>query len=140
MFRSGLSVFLGMVLMMILVMTYQMVLYFTMPDAFPDPEADGAATMSLSFTALLLVLDFATALFAGYFTAAIAGRKEVKHAAALAIVVLALGLLTLVTRFGEEPVVYAVIRTLGVPCLICVGGGIRARQSRPASPIQESAE
>ena len=70
MFRSVLSVFLGFVLMMMLVMTYQMGLWMT-TDIFPTPEqieSGDIPTTPIAINCVLLIIDLLIGLFGGYFT------------------------------------------------------------------------
>lgn len=140
MFRSILAVALGFILMMILAMTYGRFMFSLYPEAQPVLAEDGtlsAGTMSLVFIFVLLALDFANAAFGGYFTAATAGRNERKHANALAILVLILGLLNLVSFLEVVPVAYAVARTFCAPIGVWVGGLLWGSQKATTQRVQE---
>ena len=141
MFRSVLSVFLGFVLMMILTMTFFAVLFSIFPDSFPsleEAEAGAPGTMSFGINCVVLVLDLLSAAFAGYFTAAVAGRKPLEHAGALALLVGTMGLVTLFTMFGDEPIWYQLSRLFGAPVAVAAGGYFRtwqyAEKVPPSSP------
>ena len=136
MFRSVLSVFLGFVLMAIIAISYSTIVFSMFPEVYPLPE-DLAAGIepqySFAATFLLLCLDLLTALGCGYFTAAIARRKEKQHANALAILLLIMGGLTLITTFGMEPIWYALLRLVGAPVCVAMGGIIRYKQRHPST-------
>lgn len=140
MFRSVLSVLLGLLLMGILPGVYVVGLAYLFPGEFLSPEAEEALNDAYYVIAeptpimqgVILVCDFATAVFGGYFTAAIAIVNPKKHAAALAMLIGVLGVVSLVSMYGNEPLPYAAARTLGAPLLVYAGGVLRTRFPRPA--------
>ena len=139
MFRSVLSVFLGFVLMMMLVMTYQMGLWM-MTDIFPTPEqieSGDIPTMPIAINMVLLVIDLLIGLFGGYFTVAIAGESRINHAKALAIVVILMSLASLSQSLAMESTWYVTLRFLVVPIFVVIGGRLRCKQS--STPKPESA-
>ena len=140
MFRSILSVFLGFVLMMMLVMTYQMGLWMT-TDIFPTPEqieSGDIPTMPIAINMVLLVIDLLIGLFGGYFTVAIAGESRINHAKALAIVVILMSLASLSQSLAVESTWYVTLRFLVVPMCVVLGGRLRCKQSSTPNPESAS--
>lgn len=143
MFRSILSVFLGFVLMVILAMTAMGILFTLFPYTPPGPdEIELAEEVLPPVMAILLLMpiELIIAAFGGYFTAAVAGHKEREHAVALATVVFVMGLVSLVSAFGQEPIWYSLTRLVGTPIFVLLGGALRHRQYGRTSAIQVSEE
>ncbi len=140
MFRSGMSVFLGFVLMAILVMSYQMVLWMTMPDIFPTPEqieSGDIPLMPIGINVLMIVVDTLIGAFGGYFSVAIAGGSRIGHALSLAVLVIAMSLLSLSQSLALETVWYLWLRFLLVPICV-VGGGVLRCTQQPSTGATEA--
>jgi hypothetical protein len=139
MFRSGLSVFLGFVLMAILVKSYQMVLWMTMPDIFPTPEqieSGDILLMPIGINVLMIVVDTLIGAFVGYFAIAIAGGSRIGHALSLAVLVIAMSLLSLSQSLALETVGYVWFRFLLVPICVVAGGLVRCKQQPPSGETE----
>lgn len=137
MFRSVLSVVLGFLVMALTTFAYIALLVVAFPDSFSVADESGVAPPpSLAIQLVTLFLDFATAVFGGFFTAAIAGTNPRKHALALAILIGTLGLINTISAFGSEPVVYAWVRTILAPFLVYGGGVLREKFTKPATGLE----
>ena len=134
MFRSVLSVFLGFVLMMILVMTYQMMMSMFAPEALPTAaqlESGTIPSIPVGINLIMLLCDVLIAVFGGYFTVAIAGKSRVGHAKALAAVIVLMSAMTLPMSLGVEATWYVALRFVGVPVCVSLGGRFRCTQYPP---------
>jgi len=76
---------------------------------------------------VLLISDLAVLILGGYATASIAGRAELTHATLLGVAVSVLGLASLLTPWGLDPMWYQVVLlALAVPAAV-VGGSLGIR-------------
>lgn len=141
MFRSVLSVVMGFLVMALVTFAYIALLFMAFPDSFSDADESGAAGLpTVGMQVAMLFFDFVTAMFGGYFTAAVAGSSPKKHAAALAILIGVLGLTNTIATFGTEPVAYAWVRTIGAPFLVYAGGMVRSRFPDAAEAVETVTE
>ena len=143
MYRSVLTVVMGFLVMALITFAYLSLSVILFPDQFPTPYAIHdeyyvVVTPTTAMQVATLVLDFATAVFGGYFTAAIAPTKPRKHALALAILIGVMGLMNTISTFGSEPVVYAWVRTIVAPFLVYAGGILRERIPGPVRAVEKA--
>ena len=89
---------------------------------------DGSVRPTPSYLIVNLAYSFVFALFGGYVAAFLARRQPTVHAAALAVVVLAIGLLSAREGGGSQPSWYPPLLTIGVPVFATFGGYLRALQ------------
>src|SRR5687768_5713203 len=123
--RSILSVLAGVFTSMLLVNLASVVLYAAVPDlraAFERKQVPGPGWVALN---LLLSLAFASA--AGWVTATLARRAEMKHAGALAALITVLNLITLATGKGFPPAWWTAAEGAVGVAGVLLGGWLRAR-------------
>lgn len=116
--RSILSVIAGYLVMAIAIMILFAVWF----------GGDLEATPTTAFLLFSLVYGFAAATAGGYVTALIAGRAEINHAAALAALAVVMGIVSVITAAGREPVWFQIANMVVVVAAILLGGSLRARQ------------
>jgi len=135
MLRSVGSVFAGVLSLLISSFAIEFVvdsmLLRTWPQAFPNEQALAASNPVMALT---LGYSLPCAVLAGWVTARVAGKAEMKHAWALAAVQEVLTVLAMVAHVAPAPNwVWACNLTL-VPLAIVMGGRWRAAQSaKPAA-------
>jgi peptidoglycan/LPS O-acetylase OafA/YrhL len=78
-----------------------------------------------AFMIYSLIYGLMAAIVAGYITALIAGRAEMRHAIALAAVALILGIVSMVMAGGREPLWYQVANLFVVVDGVLTGGFLR---------------
>ena len=94
--------------------------WFRTPAAVPTP----------AFMRFSLAYAFAFAVVAGYLTGVVARRLEMAHAVALAALCALLGLASMVTTAGREPVWYQAANLGFMVAGVLLGGRLRRRQRR----------
>jgi hypothetical protein len=131
MLRSAASVVAGVVTLVISSFAIEFVvdsiLLRTLPHSFPNERALAASNSVMALTLGYTVL---CAVLAGYVTARLAGKSEMKHALALAVVQDLLTLLAMISHVAPAPRwAWACNLTL-VPLAMLVGGKWRAASTR----------
>ncbi len=102
---------------------------------FPPPPEGQMPTISTSYLLLMLLINIGTALIGGYVTATIAGVYRLHHAAVLAGIIFALGMLYLALPAwafpGREifPAWYPLTSGVITPLSLVVGGWWRHRKA-----------
>lgn len=126
MLRSILAVLGGYVTLIIGVTAFFAILLFTNPEMRQmDPTApfDGPAWILWAE----LGVSGVVALFGGYVAAWIAGRQELAHGAALAGLMLVLGLVSVIGESGSKPL-WSSVAVATLPAAVAVlGAALRAR-------------
>jgi hypothetical protein len=118
MWRSILAVVVGYLVMAVAVMVL-FAIAFRAPDQKP----------TVGFMVFAVGYGFVAAIAGGYVTAAIARRAPLAHAAALAVVSAAMGLVSLITSGGREPVWFLGANVVAMIAGVLLGGAMRARRS-----------
>lgn len=125
MLRSILAVVAGYATLFVLATAATVALAFIVPElAAETPEASPPAwyiAFNLAYSALFAVV-------AGYVTATLARREELRHAAALAALILLLGVpYIFIMRGGIQPLWYLVALPLFGAAGAVAGGALKAR-------------
>jgi hypothetical protein len=132
--RSVMAVIAGYVLMALLVMAASTIVGVAFPAAFATQ--DGRPVLpGLGWYAVSLVYSFASALAGGHACARLARRAELAHAAALALLLAALGTSMLLSGSGAEgvPAWWSAGELAAGVAGVLLGGLIRARAKAAAS-------
>jgi peptidoglycan/LPS O-acetylase OafA/YrhL len=87
---------------------------------------DEAQTPTSGFMALSLAYGFVFTIVGGYAAAWIAGRAELAHGAALAVLMAVLGVVSLTLSFGQQPLWYQVALILSPLPAAPLGGWLRS--------------
>ena len=131
MLRSAGSVLAGVLTLLISSFAIEFVvdsiLLHTFPHSFPNQQALAASNAVMAFTFGYTLL---CAVLAGYVTAGVAGRSEMKHALALAVVQDMLTLLAMVKHVAPAPTWAWVCNLTLVPLAVLMGGKWRAASVR----------
>ena len=120
--RSVLAVIAGYFAMMIVVIVLTIVSMkaFHLQSGHPTPV----------YLTLNILYSIAAALLGGCVTAKIARRSPIVHGVALALIMLALSLVTFSTSAGGQPLGYRIFVVIALP-LAAVAGSALTRQPRP---------
>jgi len=119
--RSILSVIVGYLVMAIAIMA----LFAIWFRGKVTPPSDGFMLFSLGY-------GFVFAVVGGYVTAMIAKRSEMKHAMALAVFSVLMGIVSMVASAGQEPFWYQIANMVVMVSAVVLGGYLRVRQVRKA--------
>ncbi|MGI9078804.1 MAG: hypothetical protein ACR2G6_15980 [Gemmatimonadaceae bacterium] len=95
----------------------------------PDAFSETGANESLPLQIVMLGYALLYSLFGGYVTATIAGRAETRHALALAVIHLLLGIFTVAESFERAPLWWHLVYLAVVAPGILLGGYMRANQA-----------
>ena len=95
--RSILTVISGYVVVVLAILALFTICF---RDASPD------TTPSMGFMLFSLGYGFLCAIVGGYITAMIAGRAEMKHAIALAVICVLMGFISMISAAGQQPLLY----------------------------------
>lgn len=132
MIRSGLSILAGFAAMTVCVIGFTLA---AMAVLYPGQPIDAPIDPSTGWIAVNLAYSLAAAVAGGWVTAKIATRSPLGHAAALALIVLAMavvGRFTGGSATGAQPGWYAVaVSAVGVAGVL-LGGWMAARHREPA--------
>lgn len=135
--RSILAVMMSLVIMFILTGIVFQVLTTMMPDLKPTQEQIDSGTMThppTGVTSVVLLLDLIIAAIGGVLSAAIPVDKPIQHTIILSVMVLALGIVALMSTWGMEPIWYALARTVLAPVCIYAGGWLwTAKKAKPTA-------
>jgi hypothetical protein len=98
---------------------------------------DPHAPLQLGFAALSVACGTAFAALGGYLAALIARRLELKHAAAVAVIIAVLALFSLNDQIGYGSVWWEIAALVVMAPAAALGGYLRAKRvRRPAGPAQ----
>lgn len=125
MLRSIIAVILGYVVMFVLTMAMFGVLAVACPDAF---GADRMQFPALPIAFTILGAGFVLAGVAGYVTAWIAQKAEMKHVLALCGLVLVMSVINMVQYLDRQPLWYLLSLTVLGLIGAYAGGMLRVRQ------------
>ncbi len=117
--RSVLSVIVGYLVMAIAIMAL-FAIWFRGKETPPSEE----------FMLFSLGYGFVFAVVGGYVTAMIAGRSELKHALALALLSVLMGIVSMVASAGREPRWYQIANMVVMVSAVVLGGYLRVRKAR----------
>ena len=99
---------------------------------FGMPDSDNMPTPSMGFMPFSIVFGFIFTIAAGYVTALIATRLEIKHVYFLAGVLILLAIVNMITAAGNEPFWYQIVNLITGVAGVLLGGSIRAGQTAKA--------
>ena len=111
MFRSILSIVSGYGVMVLSIMAL-FVIWFRQPDIQP----------SHNFMVFSLAYGGVVAVVGGYVTATIANQSKLKHAIGLAVVVMAMGMVSAMMNRGQEPLWYQ-LSNIAIAVPLVISGG-----------------
>jgi hypothetical protein len=123
--RSILAVIVGYFVTAAGVMATAAVINVLFPLA--SPEAEFARFHSVPWLMLALSTGIVFAIVGGYVAAVIAKRAETKHALALGILMVVLGILTMAIEFGKYPLWYQLALVVVPLPAVMVGASLRVR-------------
>ena len=126
MLRSILAVIVGYLVLAIPVF----ILFFAWfggynPQNLPEP--------GMGFMLFSLVFGFVFAGGGGYVCALIARRSEMNHAVALAALIVAMSIISIISAAGNEPLWYQLATLVIAVMAVLIGGFVRAGQVAKAS-------
>lgn len=128
MLRSALAVLAGYLTMVVAVTGALGFLFLVFHDAFP--QTPGPYTGPAYVLVLELVVALLAAICGGYVCALVARRKPLHHAAALAGLMLALGVVSILGEAGMKPLWSTLSIVLASPLAAISGAWLRGRHGR----------
>jgi hypothetical protein len=119
--RSVLAVLAGFLAMMIvvIVLTFACIAFFHLQSGHPTPL----------YLAINMVYSLVAALLGGWITGRLAGRAPVAHGVALAILMLAMGMMSLLHPAAGQSMLYLVFLATAPP-LVAIAGSILSLRTR----------
>lgn len=137
MVRSVIAVVVGYVVLAVATIAKFAAIQALFPGALP---ALGEDIFPSTFWLLaMLTSDVALMIAAGFVTAMVAGRSPIVHAAALGTVMVALGLMSMVLHWLQEPMWYQItLVAIAIPAAV-TGGSLRSPERADPTWVNERA-
>jgi hypothetical protein len=107
--------------------------------SFPDADPANIPAPSMGFMLFSIVYGFVFAVLGGYVTALLAKRAEMKHTLALGALGVVLGIISMVTAAGREPLWYQITNMVVIAAAVLLGGYFRTRKVKAQAGLNAAA-